>query len=71
MLSAPTPSLASATPLAVAAIPTAPATGRVRWRREAHVALRVVAACAAALAAGIVVSVGVAVAFLLIAVAAG
>jgi hypothetical protein len=69
MLSVTPPTLAAATPLGVQAVPVARATAPIAWRRVARIAGRVVAACAAALAAGFVISLGVAAAFLLIAIA--
>lgn len=70
MLSAPAPSLA--TPLGVPAV-AATTVSDARpssWRAAARLAGRVATACAAALAAGVVVSLGVAGVFLLIAAAA-
>lgn len=69
MLSVTPPTLATATPLGVATVSTtSPAAGT--WRRTLHIAGRVTVACAAAVAAVVVISLGVAAAFLLIAVAA-
>lgn len=69
MLSVTPPTLATATPLGVPSVPVARAATPIAWRRVARIAGRVVAACAAALMAGLVISLGVAAAFLLIAVA--
>ena len=74
MLSHPVPSLALQTPLGVEVVVPAPAvaaTAVASWRRVARITGKVIAACGAALAAGFAISLGVAAAFLLIAVAVG
>ena len=64
--------LATPTPLGVELVVPAPLVSTATahsWRRGIRIAGKVVAACGAALAAGVAISLGVAAAFLLIAVA--